>query len=328
MRRALRVMALAACLAAGIAGAAGSASRRPTLPVPADNAVNAAKAELGRRLFYDADLSIDGTMACATCHEQHRAFADGNATRSGVHGDPGRRNVPGLANVARLPSLTWGDPRVRTLEAQARIPLFGERPIEMGMKGQEAELVRRLGSDACYRRMFALAFPGDGRIDIVNVTRALAAFERGLVSDRSPWDDQRRGRRGALSPVARRGLVAFDRAGCAACHDGPDFTDGRFHAIRPQAVDAQDAGLAEITGADADRGRFRTPSLRNVALTAPYLHDGSASTLEAAIGAHAGTSLDPPSTVDLLAFLNALTDQAFVADARFALPQRACGKKL
>lgn len=117
------------------------------MPVPRNNPMSAAKVELGRRLFYDADLSVDGTMACATCHEQHRAFSDGNPTHAGVHGEPGRRNVPGLANVGWLRTLTWADPRQSSLERQAAVPVMGTTPVEMGMAGQEAEITRRLTRD-------------------------------------------------------------------------------------------------------------------------------------------------------------------------------------
>jgi cytochrome c peroxidase len=126
---------------------------------PTDNPMSAAKVELGRHLFYDADLSANGTLACAGCHEQKRGFADGNATRPGVHGDPGRRNVPGLANVGWMTHLTLADPRIDTLEAQALVPLFGEHPVEMGMKGLEAELPRRLGTNTCYTTMSSGPFP-------------------------------------------------------------------------------------------------------------------------------------------------------------------------
>lgn len=291
--------------------------------VPADNPMQAAKVELGRRLFYDADLSVDGTMACATCHEQHRAFADGNTTHAGVHGDPGRRNVPGLANVAWMRSLTWGDPRVKTLEAQAAIPVTGIKPVEMGMAGQEAEIARRLARDDCYRTMFAEAFPGDGTIDFPHAVKALAAFERTLVSFDSPYDAWRHGDTAAVSPAAITGAALF-RRDCAACHSGPLLSDGRFHKLLPASP--ADPGLGEITGRAADAGRFRTPSLRNVALTAPYLHDGSARTIADAIARHPG--IDPSGIAALAAFLTTLTDRHFVADPRYSLPDRACGRRL
>ncbi|MBO9499449.1 MAG: c-type cytochrome [Novosphingobium sp.] len=288
-------------------------------PVPAGNPMSAAKVELGRRLFYDADLSIDGTMSCATCHEQRRGFADGNRTMPGVHGDPGRRNVPGLANVGYLAPLTWADPRLTGLEAQVAVPMFGEAPVEMGMKGAEAELPRRLGSDTCYRKMFKAAFPRErGRIDAATVAMALAAFQRTLISYGSPFD------RGQLSPSAQRGKAAF-AAACAECHSGRNFTDGQFHALETAT---KDGGLAEITGRKDDAGSFRTPSLRNVALTAPYFHDGSAATLDEAIRRHGGIALTGEERGDIRALLEALTDKGFVTDPEFAYPETACGKAL
>ena len=294
--------------------------------VPADNPMSMAKVELGRRLFYDADLSADGTLACAGCHEQRRAFADGNATRPGVHGGPGRRNVPGLANVAWFPRLTVADRAVTTLETQALVPLLGERPVEMGMKGMEAELPRRLGADACYRRMFARAFPErKGRIDTASVTAALAAFERTMVSLYSPYDRWRAGDAGALGPLAARGAALFAERGCAACHAGRDLSDMDYHRLEPP--EARDPGLIEASGLAQDAGRFRTAPLRNVALTGPWWHDGSATTLEAAVRRHpmAVSEADMPA---IRAFLDSLTDPDFLADARLSRPDRACGKPL
>lgn len=300
-------------------------------PVPADNPMSQAKVELGHRLFYDADLSIDGTLACAGCHGQHRAFSESNATHPGVRGAAGRRNVMTLSNVAYYSALTWGDPSLRSLEAQVLVPTLGEHPIEMGMKGQEAEVARRLGTDACYRQMFAAAFPErKGAIGMETVALALAAFERTLISFRSDYDRQ------ALSEAARRGEGLFfgPRLACATCHAAPLFTDANsadplaaFHRI--EAADARDRGLAEITGKAGDAGRFRTPSLRNVALSPPYLHDGSARTLPDAIRRHEQASaLTNAELDDLVAFLGGLTDQAFVTDPRFALPKTHCGKPL
>lgn len=314
-----------------LVGAAGSPARwvwpegRPAPRVPADNAMIAAKVELGRRLFYDADLSIDGSMSCATCHVQRRAFADGNATHPGVHGDPGRRNVPGLSNVAWAKSLTWGDPRVKTLEAQAMIPVTGLSPIEMGMNGKETEIAVRLGRDACYVRMFRNAFPETaGRIDLTAVAKALAAFQRTMISNNAPYDQWRAGNATALSDIELRGERAFRRT-CASCHSGPDLSDGRFHAAVPAS---KDRGLGEITGRARDDGRFRTPGLRNVMVTAPYLHDGSASTIGQAIDRHVAPRIAAGERAAIEAFLGALTDRAFTSDQRLSLPQSACGVAL
>ena len=283
-----------------------------------------ARIELGRRLFYDADLSINGTTSCATCHEQHHGFADGNRTHPGALDDPGRRNVPTLANVGDFPRLTWADPRLTSLEAQVAVPMFGQHPVEMAMKGHEAEIARRLGRDPCYRTQFAQAFPeSDGTIDYPKVAIALAAFERALVSRGSDWD------KSALGDQAREGARIFER-NCAACHSGMNFTDSHYHRIGAvPPPDTADPGLAEVTGRPRDRGRFRTPSLRNVSVSAPYLHDGSALSLDAAIAAH--TQITPLSEADrsaITAFLAGLTDQAFLTNPAFSLPQDACGKPL
>jgi len=338
MRWAALSLALAAavlCLAAGVARPFDWRLPKGIAPppVPADNPMSAAKVELGHRLFYDADLSINGTMSCATCHEQRHAFTDTNATRPGVHGDPGRRNIQALANVAYFRSITWADPRAATLEQQMRIPVLGLNPVEMGMAGQEAELARRLSADACYREMFARAFPETGgRIDLDNVGKALAAFQRTMLAFDTPWDRDPT----ALPAAAQYGEALFRsaRLNCASCHAGPHFTDaerpGAYHRL-PGMSDA-DAGLSEVTSRPEDRGRFRTPSLRNVAETAPYLHDGSARTLEAAIQRHYVSgdpaAPTPAETADLVAFLTALTDLGFLKDPRFALPQTACGRPL
>jgi len=202
------------------------------------------------------------------------------------------------------------------------VPLFGLHPVEMGMAGQPAAIPQRLGRDDCYRRMFAAAFPeSGGAIDLANTSRALAAFQRTLLSFDTPYDRFLRGMLDAIPPQAKRGAAAF-AAACAGCHSGADFTDRGFHAL---VADSQDRGLGEATGRVADDRRFRTPGLRNVALTAPYLHDGSAATLAQAIRRHAPAS--DAELPDLLAFMDTLTDRTFVTDPRFSLPKTHCGKK-
>lgn len=303
-------------------------------PVSADNPISAAKVALGRRLFYDADLSIDGTISCATCHEQHRAFADGNRTHGGVGVARGRRNVMALANVAYFTPLTWADPRQRRLDKQALVPLTGSHPVEMGMAGQDAELARRLAADSCYRRMFAAAFP-NGRIDTERVTMAIASFEQTLLSFDSPYDRFRRGDRDTISDQAKSGAKIFEKT-CASCHAGPNFTDGRYHNIglyNADNVSVMDHGLREVTGSPQDEGAFRTPSLRNIALTGPYMHDGSVRNLTIAIRRHAlpsgvGHALSDSELSRILAFLQSLSDSTFVTNPNFSLPKSACGKPL
>lgn len=291
-----------------------------TAKPPADPPI---RVELGRRLFYDADLSINGVMACASCHEQRRGFADGNRVHPGALDDAGKRHVPGLQNVARLHPLTWAS-RTAELERQALIPLFGEHPVEMAMKGQDAELLRRLAANPCYVKLFAAAFPQDkGAMSVDAVTAALASFERSLISFDSAFDKAERGEAPLAPDAAAGAALFFGAAGCARCHPAPDFTDGAFHALEPP--DPADFGLAEESRQPGDLGLFRTPSLRNVALRGPMLHDGRARDLDEALARHhlafAPAAAD---TARISAFLDALSDRSFIADPRFALPEPAC----
>lgn len=317
------MLAAAALLTALVAPyLAGARAVAPPAAVASVDPALAARIALGRRLFYDGDLSIDGSMSCATCHLQRHGFAEGNRTHPGVTDEPGRRNVPGLANVARRRSFTWSDSTLRTLEAQALVPMLGEHPVEMGMKGQEVELVRRLGRNACYGRLFRAGFSNQaGRIDMGTITQALAAFERSLVSADAPVDRFERGDVEAIPPLAQTGRVLF-RKHCASCHAGPDLTDDRFHRV--EAVSTRDTGLAAVTGNASDRGRFRTPSLRNVAVSAPYFHDGETPTLGAALRRHQRLSIKPWQEATIIAYLGELTDRTFLNDSRFAYPDRPC----
>lgn len=280
-----------------------------------------ARVELGRRLFYDADLSQDGTMSCATCHEQRHGFAEGNRTHPGVTDEAGRRNVPGLANVGEFAPLTSADPRLTTLEAQISVPVLGTHPVEMGMAGREVEIQQRLTRDACYPRMFAAAFPDVADpIGYANVVRAIAAFERTLVSYDSAYDHD------ALSVDARAGRETF-RRDCAGCHAGKIFTDLAFHRLVAIEPTAADQGLFEATSREADRGKFRTPSLRNLSVTAPYWHDGSVPTVREAIVRH-GFVYPLETLRGLEAFLDALTDRNFLSNPAYGLPTTACGQPL
>jgi cytochrome c peroxidase len=338
----------------------------PPPPVPEDVTMTPELVELGRHLFHDARLSADGTVACASCHEQALAFTDGRAVAEGVHGVQGQRNAPSLANVGYMPTLTWANPHFTTLEFQALAPLFGTEPVEMGLAGGEAALFVRLAADPWYAAAFPAAFPDRPEPDLYTVTRALGAFQRTLISLGSPYDRATRdGEHGALSDAARRGQALFfdHRLECYHCHAGALFSDnlqtartafpenafhntGLYNIGGTGAYPAGGLGLYEFTGLPSDMGRFRTPSLRNVAVTAPYMHDGSIATLEEVIrhyaaggrtiadGPHAGAGhvnpykdalitgfeISDAEIADLIAFLESLTDEAFLADPAFADP--------
>jgi cytochrome c peroxidase len=317
------------------------------VPPPAlERPLTAAEVELGRWLFHDPRLSRDGTMSCATCHQQARAFAVNRATVPGVDGSPGVKNPMSLVNLAWAPVLTWANPAQTSLERQALIPLFSDHPVEMGMSGRETELFARLAADPRYVAMFEAAFPErEGAITLETLTRALAAFQRAIAGFGSPYDRYRwGGERNAISASARRGERLFfgERLECYHCHGGFLFTDNVMHSRLIGAETgfhdtgvARTGGIGEHTGIPAQMGAFRTPSLRNIALTAPYMHDGSMATLEEVIrhyerggrnrGPHtspllAGFRLSAQERRDLIAFLESLTDPAVTTDPRLADP--------
>lgn len=325
-------------------------------PIPADNLMSAEKVELGRRLFYDIRLSGPGYMACATCHEIKRAFTDGRKVALGATGEHHHLNVPQLANVGYQRALTTANPAVHRLEQQALLPLFGEKPIEMDSLGFEQQIIDHLAANSVYAGLFRQAFPETGgQIDFGSITKALAAFQRTLVSANAPYDRYRyAGDTTALSPAAKRGAALFYgvRLGCGECHSGPHLTDAipapHYHNAGLRNDDGKGGiltgsrGLIEHTGNPADMGRFKTPSLRNVALTAPYMHDGSLPTLDKVIDHYAaggrsaqegrrspltspkikGFTISADERADLIAFLESLTDQAFIRNQRLATPFR------
>jgi cytochrome c peroxidase len=339
------------------------------IPVePAGNPMSEAKVELGRHLFYDKRLSADQSMSCATCHQQDKAFTDGLSVAEGVTGQKGARSAMALANVAYLPVLTWSNPNLTALEVQALVPMFGEHPVEMGMAGREKEMFAMLQADPVYQRLFAQAYPEEAKqgsavlYSLATVTRAIASFERSLLSFDSPYDRYTYGgQKTALSAAALRGQDLFfgEKMECYHCHGGFNFTDNVQHSKLPMAeqgfhntglynLDGKGAypqnnsGIRELTGDADDEGKFRTPSLRNVALTAPYMHDGSIPTLEAVIKDHyalagraaksgkgpspmrssliAGFEVSTQEVNDLVAFLNSLTDETFIQNPRHSDP--------
>ena len=322
--------------------------------VPADNPMTTVKVALGRRLFYDRRLSGNETYACASCHQQQHAFTDGRAHAVGSTGQLHARSAMSLANAAYSPSLGWADPRLATLEQQMAVPMFNEHPVELGLAGRDAELVRRF-STRNDRLWFSKAFPGEpDPVSERNIVRAIAAFERTLLSADSPFDRYLyRDDRAAMSSAALAGMKLFfsERLACSSCHAGfnlsgpvvfesapktaPAFMNtGLYDLDGKGAYPREDRGLIDVTARPADMGRFRAPTLRNIALTAPYMHDGSVPTLEAAIAHYAsggkgplraeqlnGFRLSPTDIGDLVAFLNSLTDTTFVTNAAFARPE-------
>ena len=241
------VHSVAAALILAVAALAGlsNCNFQPDVPrwvppalEPSDNPTTSAKVELGRHLFYDKRLSAEKTMACATCHQQERAFTDGKRVAVGSTGQLSRRNSMSLANVAYFPTLTWGNPQISSLEAQALIPIFGEHPVEMGMVGKEKMLFERLKSDPTYQKLFPEAFPEEARTSetelysLSTVTKALAAFERILLSFNSPYDRYKYGgQQGALSRAAKRGEALFfsEKLECHHCHGSFLLTDNIKH---------------------------------------------------------------------------------------------------
>ncbi len=322
----------------------------PRPPVPEDNAMSAAKVELGRHLFYDSRLSGDGTVACASCHDQARAFTDGRETAVGIHATQGALNAPSLANVAYLPVNAWANPHMTSLEFQALVPLFGEAPEEMGAAGQEARIFAALAADPYYATAFGDAFPDRPAPDLFTVTRALAAFQRSLMSFDSPYDRFKYGGDlDALSAAAKRGEQLFfdHRFECYHCHQGVLFTDNFQREDSPWAetgfhntglyadYPAKAPGRIEFTGRAEDAGVFRTPSLRNVAVTAPYMHDGSIPDLRGVLAHYAeggreghamqdgmivGFDATEDEIADIIAFLESLTDEGFLTDPAHADP--------
>jgi cytochrome c peroxidase len=358
----------------GIAASAFAWNLPKHIPLPVEpeaNPLTEAKFQLGRHLFYDRRLSSAGTISCASCHQQDKAFSDGKIVAIGGAGEPLKRNAQALVNVAWSASLTWANPSLVTLEQQIAIPLFAESPIEHGIDGQNKDrILTALTADPAYQTLFAGAFPESSLAlssdqTWTNIVAALASFVRGLIAYDTAFDRYLLGDRSALSDRAKNGMQLFfgERLECAHCHGGYHFSDSvrdrsmaiierPFHNTGLYNLDGQGAypedntGVFSVTGRPFEMGAFRTPSLRNVALTAPYMHDGSIASLAEVIrtyaaggrnlvsGPHRGDGRTNPykdsfiadfeisddEIDDVIAFLNALTDEAFVKNPRFANP--------
>jgi cytochrome c peroxidase len=340
----------------------------PRPAVPADNPMNAAKVKLGRYLFYDKRMSSNGKESCASCHRQELAFTDGRAQAEGTTGELHPRSSMSLANVGYSPLLTWANPSLNSLEEQAMVPIFGTEPIELGLKGHEDRFLADIGRDAVYQKLFPQAFPGQsGLYTMSNVTKALAAFERTITSLNSPYDRYRYDNdSNAISDAAKRGELLFfsgERTACFQCHggwnfngsvryEGGDSAKAAFHNTGLYNIPGEfsypvpNTGLYQFTYRREDIGKFRAPTLRNIAVTGPYMHDGSISSLAEVIdhyaaggrtissGAFAGVGHDNPNKEsnvsgfkltddekkDLIAFLESLTDKEFLANPQFGDP--------
>ncbi len=341
----------------------------PNLPlpdVPVDNPMSDVKVELGRRLFYDTRLSTNYTMSCASCHIQALAFTDGEPQSVGATGQLHPRSAMSLVNTAYASRLTWANSLLDQLEDQALTPMFGDNPVEMGMVGKEKQIEELLRSDAHYAEMLPRAFPGDeDPYSVLNAIRSIASFVRTIVSFESPYDQFLRGDEHAVDDGAKRGIELFfsERLECFHCHGGFNFTDSTTHANANidrvgyhntglyntdfnGAYPSDNTGLFDMTGDRRDMGRFKAPTLRNIAVTAPYMHDGSVATLDEVIsnyarggrllesGPHAGDGRRSPfksefirgfeltdaERVDLLAFLESLTDPAVLSNPAFSNP--------
>jgi cytochrome c peroxidase len=273
-------------------------------PVPADNPLTPAKVQLGRRLFFDPILSVDRKVACASCHDPARGFAGAEPRAIGVGRRHGRRNAPSLLNRAYGTSFFW-DGRSHSLEDQTLKPLLNAS--ELGNPSHES-VVERLQADPKYRVGFAAAFP-DG-VTAANLARAIASFERTILVGDSRVDRFHAGQVDLLNESERQGLWLFTSRGqCWRCHSGPNLSDEAFHNTGVSwAKEPIDLGRFEVTGMDADKGRFKTPTLRDIAKTGPYMHDGSIATLREVVEFYSRGGVHNPYLDSVMRPLN-LTSQ-------------------
>ena len=352
----------------------------PSELVPEDNPISHEKVELGRLLFYDTRLSGNQTFSCASCHQQKLAFTDGLARSLGSTGEEHPRSAMALANIVYAPTLTWANNVLEHLEEQALVPMFGEFPVELGLAGKEDELLARLRAEPLYQRMFAEAFPDEEEaITLSSIVRSIANFQRTLLSGNSLYDQWLFGDDDALSDSALRGLeLILDQTGkteCGHCHAGFNFTGSRTEAgqvllekpyfntglynlncrdFSLPDVSANDygcyppnnVGLFEVSTFVEHMGAFKPPTLRNICVTAPYMHDGSIETLDEVLDHYAaggrtiesgplagdgsanplksgflvGFRLTDQERSDIKEFLCSLTDEEFLNNPHFADP--------
>ena len=339
-------------------------------PQPKDDLaqpMSQAKVTLGHYLFYDKRLSVNGTQSCGSCHQQARAFTDGKPVAIGATGEAHPRNTISLVNVVYQPTLTWANPSLVRLEQQMETPLLSEHPVEMGLTDATIpQVLAQLASDSRYPGLFQAAFPTQNQpITLANVIAAIASFQRSIITADSRYDRYLQGK-ATLTAAEQRGMDLFfsEKAECFHCHGGFNFTDQSVHATATQvptpfhntglyhldalgSYPAGNQGVYELTDKPSDRGAFRAPSLRNVAITAPYNHDGSTPSLEAVVAHYAAggrvipagqpfagdgrlnpnkddlivrIDLSQAEQADLVAFLRTLTDESVLVDPRFADP--------
>lgn len=299
------------------------------MEIPEENQLTQARIDLGRKLFYETQLSRDNTISCGTCHKLEQAFTDGNPIAIGIEGRLGLRNVPTLANIGYTDRM-FMDGGVITLELQSQSPIFNHVEMDFTIAG----FLERIAGDAEYERMFQEAYgqePG-----AYGISRSIAAFERTFISGHSRFDRyEYQQDENALSEEEKRGREVFfsSETACTECHVPPLFTNFEYENIGLY-VNYADSGRARISEVSADNGKFKVPTLRNVALTAPYMHDGSLASLEEVVehfnsGGVGHVNQNPlvkplglteQEKSDLVAFLSSLTDQNFIENPDLSDP--------
>ena len=326
-----KIRSLVAGLALASASSFAFAQALPTkAPAPADNPTTAEKVELGKMLYHDPRLSSSGTVSCASCHNVMLGGEDNRAGSVGVGGQVGGRSAPTVWNAAFNEVQFW-DGRAASLEEQAAGPVTN--PIEMGMKSWD-DVVVRLKAIEGYQEAFKKAF-GKDSISKDTATKAIAAYERTLITPNSPYDKYVKGNKSAMTAQQIRGMNKAVEIGCVSCHSGAAFngagTFQKFPVNSSGYFEAQygfkdDKGLAEVTGKKADEHLWKVPTLRNIALTAPYFHNGSVKTLEKAVKLMAqlqlGVKLSKTEIADIVAFLDTLTGE-FPKQSMPVLPPQA-----
>ena len=315
----------------------------PLMKIPDDNPLTVEGVALGRKLFFETRLSADGTLSCAGCHIPDKSFAENKQFSTGIDGIEGTRNAQNIVNLSWMNSLFW-DGRAESIEKQALEPVVN--PIEMHNSWSDVE--NELMSDDEYRQLFKAAF-GTENIDSILVVKAIAQFERTLISGNSAFDrylnEEPTGWKQEDFDAALRGLDVFmaeEKGDCFHCHGDPTnpfWTDNLFHN---NGLDAtfSDLGLGAITGSESDNGKFKTPTLRNLLFTAPYMHDGRFNSLEEVVDHYStglknsptidplmkkidqgGAQLSPQDKSDLIMFMKSLTDSSFVNNPNFQDPE-------